>query len=77
VAAWCFIKGRFIPAGILCLAVSLAIKPHDAGLVWLCGSRTSRRNGCRAGTPICLPLLRPAVSMNLAPVPSQAVLPEW
>jgi hypothetical protein len=35
VAAWCFIKGRFIPAGILCLAVSLAIKPHDAGLVWL------------------------------------------
>ena len=24
-----------MPAGILCLAVSLAIKPHDAGLVWL------------------------------------------
>jgi hypothetical protein len=24
-----------VPAGILCLAISLAIKPHDAGLVWL------------------------------------------
>lgn len=35
VAVWCFFKNRFVPAGILCLAVSLAIKPHDAGLVWL------------------------------------------
>ena len=35
VAAWSFMRNRFIPAGILCLAVSLAIKPHDAGLVWL------------------------------------------
>jgi hypothetical protein len=35
VAVWCFLQKRFVPAGILCLAVSLAIKPHDAGLVWL------------------------------------------
>jgi len=35
VAVWCFLEKRFVPAGILCLAVSLAIKPHDAGLVWL------------------------------------------
>ena len=35
VAAWCFLRERFVPAGILCMAVSLAIKPHDAGLVWL------------------------------------------
>ncbi|HEY1253309.1 MAG TPA: glycosyltransferase 87 family protein [Terracidiphilus sp.] len=35
VAVWCFLKERFIPAGIFCLAVSLALKPHDAGLVWL------------------------------------------
>jgi hypothetical protein len=35
VAVWCFLRERFVPAGILCLAVSLAIKPHDAGLVWL------------------------------------------
>src|ERR1019366_4930389 len=35
VAVWCFLEDRFVLAGILCLAVSLAIKPHDAGLVWL------------------------------------------
>jgi hypothetical protein len=35
VAVWCFLQDRFVPVGILCLAVSLAIKPHDAGLVWL------------------------------------------
>ncbi len=35
VAAWCFLRGRFVGAGVLCMAVSLAIKPHDAGMVWL------------------------------------------
>ncbi len=35
IAVWCFQKNRLIPIGILCLAASLAIKPQDAGLVWL------------------------------------------
>jgi hypothetical protein len=35
VGVWCFLRERFTLAGILCLAVSLAVKPHDAGLVWL------------------------------------------
>jgi hypothetical protein len=35
VAVWCFLKERFVWAGILCLAVSLVIKPHDTGFVWL------------------------------------------
>ena len=35
VAVWCFLRERFVLAGVLCLAVSLAIKPHDAGLIWL------------------------------------------
>jgi Glycosyltransferase family 87 len=35
IAVWCFLSDRFVLAGALCLAVSLAIKPHDAGLVWL------------------------------------------
>jgi hypothetical protein len=34
-AVWCFVRGRLVPLGILLLAVSLAIKPHDAGLAWL------------------------------------------
>jgi hypothetical protein len=35
IAVWCFIEDRFAAAGVLCMAVSLAIKPHDGGLVWL------------------------------------------
>lgn len=35
VAVWCFLRKRFIPVGILCLAVSLAVKPQDTGMVWL------------------------------------------
>jgi hypothetical protein len=36
IAVWCFVRERFVVAGVLCLALSLALKPHDAGLVWLC-----------------------------------------
>ena len=35
IAVWCFFKERFVAAGIFCLAVSLAIKPHEAGLLWM------------------------------------------
>ncbi len=35
IAVWCFLQERFVPAGILCLAVSLAVKPQDPGLIWL------------------------------------------
>jgi hypothetical protein len=35
IAVWCFLRKRFELAGVLCLALSLAIKPHDSGLVWL------------------------------------------
>ncbi len=34
VAVWCFLEKRFEYAGVLCLAVSLVIKPHDTALVW-------------------------------------------
>jgi hypothetical protein len=35
IAVWCFIKERFAVAAIVCMALSLAIKPHDCGFVWL------------------------------------------
>jgi len=35
IAVWCFLQDRFVGAGILLLALGLAIKPHDAGLIWL------------------------------------------
>ena len=35
IAVWCFLKQHFPWAGVICLAISLVIKPHDAALVWL------------------------------------------
>jgi hypothetical protein len=35
IAVWCLLRDRFIAAGVACLAISLAIKPHDVGLIWL------------------------------------------
>jgi len=34
-AAWCFLEDRLVTMGIIFMGISLAIKPHDAGLVWL------------------------------------------
>jgi hypothetical protein len=36
IAVWCFLRDRLVLLGVLCLAASLALKPHDAGAVWLC-----------------------------------------
>jgi hypothetical protein len=33
--AWCLLREQFVPLGIFCLAASLSLKPHDAGLIWL------------------------------------------
>jgi hypothetical protein len=35
IAVWCFVRNRFVMVGVVCLAISLAFKPHDGGLVWL------------------------------------------
>lgn len=35
IAVWCFIRNRFGLIGVLCLALSLAIKPQGSGLIWL------------------------------------------
>ena len=35
IAVWCFIRQRFEWMGVFALAFSLALKPHDSGLVWL------------------------------------------
>ena len=35
IAVWCFLRARLAWLGVLSLALALAIKPQDAGLVWL------------------------------------------
>jgi Glycosyltransferase family 87 len=35
IAAWCFLRDRYASVGVICLAVSLLIKPQNAGFVWI------------------------------------------
>jgi len=35
IAAACFLEGRWGAAGLVCLAIALMLKPHNAWLVWL------------------------------------------
>jgi hypothetical protein len=35
VAVICFLRNRFVLLGVVCLAISLTIKPQETGLVWL------------------------------------------
>jgi Glycosyltransferase family 87 len=35
IGVWCLLRERFVPLGIFCLAVGLALKPHNVGFVWL------------------------------------------
>jgi Glycosyltransferase family 87 len=35
IAVWCFLRDRFVYAGVVCLAIALLVKPQDSGLVWL------------------------------------------
>ena len=35
IAVWCFQRQQFTGLGVVCMAVSLALKPHDTGLVWM------------------------------------------
>jgi Glycosyltransferase family 87 len=35
IAVCCFLRDRFVSIGVVCLAIALAMKPHDAGAVWL------------------------------------------
>jgi hypothetical protein len=35
IAVCCFLQDRFVSVGIICLALALAMKPHDAGPIWL------------------------------------------
>lgn len=34
-AVWSFLNDRYVALGILCMAISLSIKPQETGLVWL------------------------------------------
>jgi hypothetical protein len=35
ISCWSFVKGKYIWLGVICLALSLMIKPQDTGAIWL------------------------------------------
>ena len=35
IASWCFLRDKHTYIALICFAVSLALKPHDTGFVWL------------------------------------------
>jgi hypothetical protein len=47
IGAWCILRERWQLAGVVCMALSLAIKPHDSAFLWLalvlCGGVFRRR----------------------------------
>lgn len=51
IASWCFIEKKFPIPGVLAMAMSLALKPHLTGLVWLyflVAGRTYRRRALQS-----------------------------
>ncbi|HUX44649.1 MAG TPA: glycosyltransferase family 87 protein [Terracidiphilus sp.] len=73
IAVWCFLRRRFVPLGVLCMALSLALKPQDAGFIWLyflvAGSLYRRR---------ALQSLLATVALSLAPfVAVFRLAPRW
>lgn len=73
IAVWCFLKNRFVAIGVISLAVSLSLKPHDAGFVWLYFALVGGRfRKCALAT------LAATIALALAPVLwISHVSPDW
>jgi glycosyl transferase family 87 len=71
IAVWCLLKERFVLLGIICLASSLAIKPHDVGLIWLyflVAGRVQRMRALQAGAlALALGLIGAMWASHVAP----------
>lgn len=52
IAVWCLLTERSALLAVICLAASLAIKPHDVGLIWLyflLAGKTYKKRAIQAG----------------------------
>jgi hypothetical protein len=60
IGAWCILRERWVVAGMLCMALSLAIKPHDSAFLWLglvfCGGVFRKRALQSLAVMICAAL---------------------
>jgi hypothetical protein len=57
IAVWCISQERFVFAGTICFALSLMLKPHDGGLVWLYLLFSGATNRRRAWQTLALVVL--------------------
>lgn len=57
IAVWTFLQERWIATGIVCLAIGLSVKPHDAGIIWLYFMLADRAQRVRALKALGLSLL--------------------
>jgi hypothetical protein len=73
IAVWCFVQERFVPAGILCLALGLLLKPHDVALLWLYFFLAGKAYRRRAVQTLVAALVLGAPSILLTSV----VAPHW
>jgi hypothetical protein len=71
IAVWCLLNERLVPLGVICLASSLAIKPHDVGLIWLyflVAGRAQRARALQAGAlALALGLIGAMWASHVAP----------
>lgn len=71
IGAWCILRERWNFPGVVCMAVSLAIKPHDAAFLWLalvlCGGVFRRRAFQSAAVMICTTLPFVVWTWRIAP----------
>jgi hypothetical protein len=60
IGAWCILRERWVVAGLLFVALSLAIKPHDSAFLWLglvfCGGVFRRRALQSLAVMLCVSL---------------------
>lgn len=63
IAVWCFVRGKFAGLGVIALAISLALKPHDSGLVciWLLVSGSLLRKRALQSAVLVAVIAAPAV----------------
>jgi hypothetical protein len=69
VAVWCFARNRYTLCGVIALGLSLSIKPHDSGLIWLVLLLSPHRKKAlqSAGLALALAVIGTAWVMSLSP----------
>ena len=73
IAAWCFVRDRFVIAGVLCMVISVAIKPHDSGLVlfyFLLAGSTYRKRALQSAILVGIICLAAVVWLS-------SIAPHW